>query len=277
MRSLFQFIYRFHVGLLFLVLQALCFYLLFQQNNFHKTIFINSSNKVVSELFAKRNNLADYLRLDEINDTLAWENAQLKNRDPRSFVKLQNDLVMIDDTILGRKYLYTSAKVINNSVNKKSNYITLNKGTKHGVSEGMAVVSLDKAVGIVRHVSDHFSVVLPLVNTKFQPSVKHKKSGEIGVFYWPGNRPDEGEVHDFAKYTVLQKGDSIVTTGYSSYFPEGILIGTISEINNDPGDDFIQVTINLSTQFDRLNYVNVVQNLMLEERKALEDLVPKDE
>ncbi|MFT5183453.1 MAG: rod shape-determining protein MreC [Flavobacteriales bacterium] len=265
------------MGLLFLVLQALCFFLLFQQNNFHKTIYINSSNKVVSELYAKRNKLADYLRLDEINDTLAWENAQLKNRDSHSFVALQNDLVMIDDTILRRKYLYTSAKVINNSVNKKSNYITLNKGIKHGISEGMAVVSLDKAVGIVRHVSDHFSVVLPLVNTKFQPSVKHKKSGEIGVFNWPGDQPDIAKVRDFAKYTVLQKGDSIVTTGYSAYFPEGILIGTVSEIKNDPGDDFIQVMIDLGIEFDRLNYVNVVQNLMLDEREALEAQVPNEE
>ena len=207
----------------------------------------------------------------------AWENAQLKNRDPHSFVELQNDLVMIDDTILRRKYLYTSAKVVNNSVNKKSNYITLNKGTKHGISEGMAVVSLDNAVGIIRHVSDHFSVVLPLVNTKFQPSVKHKKSGEIGVFKWPGDRPDIAEVHDFAKYTVLQKGDSIVTTGYSTYFPEGILIGTVSEIQNDPGDDFIQVMIDLGIEFDRLNYVNVVQNLMREERQSLEAQVPQDE
>lgn len=277
MRSLVQFIYRFHIGLIFLLLQGICIYFLFQHNKFHKSIFVNSSRTISGQLYEQRDLLSDYLRLNEINDTLAWENAQLKNREISSFVDLQNNLALINDTLMKRKFLFTSAKVINNSVNKRNNYITLNKGLKHGIDQNMAVMYDNKAVGIVRYVSDHFAVVIPLLNTKLQLGVKHARSGEIGVFQWDGNSPQKAQINDVAKYTVVQPGDSIVTTGFSTFFPEGVLVGRVAEVINDPGHDFIELIVDLAIDFERLDYVDVVENLMRQEQKDLETLMSEEE
>ncbi len=277
MQRLYQLLVRFHIALFFLLLQVIAFFLLFQNNNFHKTTYINSSSRLTGSIYERVDVVSGYLRLRDINEDLSQEIAILKNSDRESFVKLNKDLVLINDSLFKQKWEYNSARVINKSVNRASNYLTLNKGSKHGIGKGMSVVSGDAIVGIVKDVSDHYASVLPVINSHFQASVKLYASQELGILRWEGHNPYQATVYDIPSHAQIQVGDTIVTTGYSSYFPENKLVGIVAEPTIEEGDNFHTITIDLACNFYQLSHVEIISNLMREEQLTLENLVLEDD
>jgi|AntRauTorcE11897_2_1112592.scaffolds.fasta_scaffold16705_1 rod shape-determining protein MreC len=274
MRNLIQLIFRYHVFLLFLLLQVVAFALLFYNNRYHQTAYLSSANELVGDLYSKRNAVEDYMKLSEINDELALENALLKSRQRRAFYDLNENLILSEnDSLFRQQFVYTSAKVVNSSVSKRQNYITIDKGRNHDIAPEMGVVANNSLVGVVKDVSDHYAVVMPMVNTNFRVSVKLKKSGEFGQARWTGNDPGVAEVDDIPKHAKIEVGDTIVTTGYSTFFPENVTVGTVRTKVINEGENFYSLTINLSTDFSSLSYVDVIINLLKEERENLEERV----
>lgn len=270
MKNLFQLLYRFHVFIFFVGLQILCLFLLVSHNRFQHSAFVNSANGLVGSLFERRAEFSEYFHLSQINNDLALEVARLSNMDREAFIRLNDDLAMIDDTLHLQVYRYTTAKVINNSVNRQSNYVTLNKGKNHGIDVGMGVISQGKMLGIVKDVSEHYSVVMPIINSRFEAGVKLKKSQEFGLVYWPGEDSFTATVKDIPTHSQLAVGDSIVSTGYSHYFPEGLLVGTVKSFEIIDGQNDYEIEIDLALDFHRLNYVWVVANLTKDEIEELE-------
>lgn len=277
MRSLWQLIFRYHVFLLFLALQGVAITLLVRSNSFHHHTWLSSSNRVTGALYARRAVVSEYLRLQSVNEELARENALLKSERPAAFLKLSDNMYLHNDTVHLRRYEYTTGKVINNSINRPKNYLTIDRGSRNGIDVGMGVVNNGAVVGIVKDVSEHFAVVMPLINTGFRLSVKLKRTNAFGSLEWDGGDPTLIRMNDVPRYANPLKGDTVVTTGYSAYYPEGMLVGTVDSYRIPEGENFYEIDIRLATEHYRLSYVDVIRNLLAEEQVELENAVANDD
>lgn len=271
MRNLIRFIEKNAILFLFLILEGFAFYLLFQNHNFHRASFLNSTNKISGGIYAQYSEFTDYLNLKEVNLQLAKENERLRELQINSYEKLFGPNFLINDTIYQQQYLYTKAKIINNSVNKQNNYLTLNIGSKNGVKNGMGVVAPNGVVGIVQNVSPHFSTVVSLLHGSSKISVKLKKTNYFGSMQWDGKDYRQGILYDIPKHVELSIGDTVVTSGYSSTFPANITVATIADFNQPKGDNFYNIKLNFSMDFKNLSYVYVVKNIRSTEQKELEE------
>jgi rod shape-determining protein MreC len=178
----------------------------------------------------------------------------------------------VDDSIKNQKYYYTSAKVINNSVNTQHNFITINKGSENGIKPEMAVVSKDGVVGIVIAVTNNFSTVISLINKDLKISARHKISSYFGSAYWNGQNYNKAILSDIPLHAQISIGDTIVTSGYSSIFPGDVTIGYVSDYTKK-GGSFYKIDIDLSVDFKKLSRVYVIDNRMKEEKNTLEEEV----
>ena len=269
MRNLILFLTRNYYILLFLFLETISVFLIVQNNNFQHAQFLNSSNAVAGNIYETYSQISDYFGLKEQNKKLAEENTKLRNQLRQSFSKTTPSLSSAIDS-LHKQYIYLAAKVVNNSTTRKKNYLTLNIGSKQGVKPEMAVICGDGVVGIVRDVSDNFSSVMSVLHESSRIPVTIKKFGENSILIWKGEDEWHAKIERIPSHLNLTKGDTIVTSSYSSIFPEGIMIGRIDDFQKIAGNTFFDVTIKLSTDFHKLYYVNVVKNLMKSEQEALE-------
>jgi len=159
--------------------------------------------------------------------------------------------------------------VVNNSTNKRFNYITLNKGIKDSIETEMAVVTNYGVVGVINRVSKNYSTAISILNPGLKISVKIKRNGYFGPLSWEGERIDECVLNEIPQHVDLEKGDTIVTSGYSAIFPEGILIGFIDDYKLKDGN-FFEIKVKLALQMKSLNHVNIVNNRLKEEQIRLE-------
>lgn len=271
MRGLLLFIGRHHIFFLFLILETFTISLIVRNNRYHNASFFNSTNAVTGTIFKYYSEVTEYLYLKNTNELLAAENAALKTTTDQAYISYTHKYFRVNDTIYKQKYIYTDARVINNSVNKRNNFLTLDKGSLHGIAPEMGVISPDGVVGIVKDVSANFSSVLSLLNKNTVISSKLKKSGYLGSLTWEGGNPKIALLSDVPKHAVISKGDTVISSGASAIFPEGITLGTIESFSLEPGANFYTIKTDLSTDFARLTYVYIVKNLMKEEQRALED------
>jgi rod shape-determining protein MreC len=274
MRNLFLFLWRFNYFILFLVLEGFCFYLIFQNNNFHHAAYVNSTNSMAAKMNESVNAFKEYLNLKKVSNDLATENSRLRSLLPEVYYSDTAEKKNIIDTVHHQQYSFITAKVINNSVNRRNNYLTLNIGSKQGVKPEMGVVSSEGLVGIVKDVSAHFSSVMSFLHKDSRISAKVKKSGYIGSLVWDGYDAERANLKDIARHVQLEKGDTIVTSSFSSIFPEGIMIGVVDDFRAKEGDNFYDITIKLSTDFGKLSHVYIVNNVLKEEQRQLEKLQP---
>lgn len=275
MRNLLRLIYNYHFPILFLAFCGFCFFLIFQNNNFQRTKYIQLSHSTSGNFYGGIDNFKVYLSLKETNKTLSQENAELRNKleNFRKVIKDKRDSLI--DTTYKQEYHYQSAKVINNTVSKQFNYITLNKGANQGVKADMAVITKDGIVGIVEGVSENYATVLPVLNRNFKVSAKLKKSNFQGNLSWDGISPEACLLHEIPLNVSIQKGDTVITTGYSSIFPEGIMIGTIKEFNMKDGS-YYYIKLTLSCDLRKLSYVMVVSDLKKGELVKLQNKMKHD-
>ncbi len=244
--------------------------LLVSYNNYQKTEYLNSSNALTGSLYEKVSSTTDYLALAETNEELNKENTRLKNILAESYKMSVDSSVLYNDSLYQQQYLYRTAKIINNSVNKQLNYITLNKGRLNGIQPEMAVVTDHGVVGVVKSVSNNFSTVISLLNSRISVSAKIKKNNYFGSLSWDGRDYKSARLYEVPIHVLIQTGDTIVTSGYSSIFPEGILLGTVQEILPSSGGNFHELVIAFSNDFKSLSYVKVIGDLMKTERLELE-------
>lgn len=275
MKNLLQIIVRFHFTILFLIIELVCFILIVNNNNYHKTIFLNSNNAISGGIYDKVTSFSDYIRLTKINDQLSSENTLLHNLLSENYKLTADSFFFYEDSLFKQQYVYRSAKIISNSINKQRNYITLNKGRNQGIEPEMGVVANNGVVGIVKSVSDNYSTVLSLLNSRLKISAKIKKNNHHGSLYWDGKDYRKGRLIEIPSHVNINVGDTILTSSYSSVFPEGLLIGTADEILPSTGGNFKEIIILLSNDFNQLSYVDVIGDLLKSERLELEKEVEK--
>jgi rod shape-determining protein MreC len=278
MRSLILLIIRYHFFILFIFIETYCTYLIVQNNHFHRAGFLNSANSVAANILNTISNVREYVSLKSENESLARENAELLGQMASGNLQITLDSLTLRDSLYiesdstYKVYEYTTARIINNSVNRRNNYLTLDKGALLGIESEMGVISSNGVVGIIKNVSPHFSTVMSVLHKDIRLSTKLKKSEFFGSLSWDGTDPASATLSDIPKNAIIGLGDTVVTTGYSSIFPEGIMIGIVEKSRIDQGDNFHTITIRLTTNFSNLTHVYIVKNNLREERKNIEEV-----
>lgn len=270
MRNLFSFIVRHYFFFLFIALQVLSFALIFQNHNYQRSAFVNSSNYLAGNIYGFRDNISQYFNLRTVNEQLAMENKMMLEHLDGSYLITDQQVFTFNDTIYKKKYSYINARVINNAIKNRNNYITLNKGRAHGIVPDMGVITGNGVIGIVKDVSNNFSSVLSFLHADIQVSAKIKKNNHLGTMLWEGYNYRKASMLYVPTHVNLSVGDSIITSGFSQIFPEGILIGTISDYEIRRGENFYTIGVDLATDFNNLNFVSVVKNIYIEELNQLE-------
>lgn len=277
MRNLWLFLIKYYALFLFIFLEVVAFILLVNSNNFQRATVLNSANEVVGNWYNMVNRSEDYLSLTEINDSLSAENELLKNElkstfyNPKVDTGTYRDTLMVNDTLRIKQYKYIIAKVINNSITKRNNYITLNQGSLHGIHKNMGVICSNGIVGIVKDVSPHYSTVISLLHKDIKISAQTKATKDFGSLVWDGYNPRKAQLIDIPNHVTIRRGDKVITTAFSSIFPEGIPIGVVTNAEIKTGDNFYTVDVQLSTPFEHLEYVYVIDNRMGAEQQRLEE------
>lgn len=270
MNSLLRFLEKYYFLILFLVLEGFSIWLLANNNYYQKASFGKLSRGITSAIDNQVNNISEYLHLKQTNIELMVENVSLRNEIARLKSRLELNRGNLTDSIGGVKFTYSTAKVINNSITKQNNYLTLNAGSNDGIQREMGVITKDGVVGIVASVSKNFSTVISLLNTNLKVSAKHRRSGTFGSLYWDGLSYREVVLSEIPQHVNLTQGDTIVTSGFSSIFPPNIPLGTVEEYDLK-GGSFYVVKVKLISDFKRLDYVYVIKSHQAAERNLIEN------
>jgi rod shape-determining protein MreC len=269
MRNFFVLIRKYNFFIVFLLLEGVSGLLLVRNSTYQRAAVVGTTNEFVGQMYVAYSNVTDYLILGETNRILAAENARLRKADSVSFYDPSFEVMKVNDSTGLQQYEYISARVINNSVSKVNNYITLDKGSMQGIQPEMAVMGSNGVVGIVKDVSEHFSTVLSLLHSSTKISSKIKKNNYFGSTVWDGDAPQFAKLLDIPSHAQVAVGDTIVTSSYSDYFPRDIMVGIVSQIGTS-GESFKEIKVRLATDFQKLSYVYVVRNMMKTERDSLE-------
>jgi len=276
MRNFIRFILTYHLFFIFLLFEAISFYLLINYNHHHNQTFINSSNKFAASILKISSSFTDYFSLKRANEDLSRENAYLRTLLPDNSYNINHDIHLTQEVKDSVKYLYRPAKVINNSVNKFHNYITIDKGSKHGIKPEMGIISARGLVGVIRHVSPNYSTAISLLNTQLRISARLRETNHFGSLEWDGTSYQYAILNEIPAHAKVSVGDAVVTSGYSAIFPEEILIGTIEDFNLNKGEGFYMIKVKLSIDFKNITYVEVVEKINGDEQHSLEKLTNHD-
>jgi len=271
MRNLLSFIWKNNFILLFLLLELISAGLIVQNNRFHKASFLNSANSLSGGILQWQSNLTGYLGLKEENETLLQENERLHSQSILAFTKYTKKEFIHNDTIYNQRYTYLNAEVINNSIFRRNNYLTLNKGYAQGVGPEMGVVSSNGVVGMVKDVSEYFCTVLSVLHKNSRTSARIKGQEYFGSLIWDGMDFKYGTLTEIPSHVILTKGSLITTSGYSAVFPDGIPIAKIVDYEVLPGDNSYTIRVKFTEDYSNLSHVYVIRNLLREEQVNLEN------
>src|SRR5258706_1875659 len=271
MERLLNFVYEYRALVTFLALEFFCAWLIVENNQYQSTKYFNSSSRIPASIISFSHGVRKYFPLRDINPGLAEENAVLRRKlEQRNQSLYTLEVRELSDPAIINQFDYVSAKVVNNSTSLSKNFITINKGKDAGIKAGMAVISARGAVGKVRSVSEHFSVLISLLNIDEQVSSVIKGLDYFGTAQWDGVDPRVVELLYIPRHVKLHVGDTVTTSGYNAVFPEGILVGVIKEVNLKEETPFYHIKVELAQDFGKLTFVEVIKSNLRQEIDSLE-------
>lgn len=286
MRNLLAFLAKYNHWFVFILLEVICFVLLFRFNNFQGSVYFSSANAVAGKVYEYNSSVTTFFNMSQSNKKLSERNLILEQqvRALTQYIATHHgdSLAMKQcqkQALAGFKLI--PAKVIQSTINREDNLITIDKGKADGIHEDMGVACGTGVVGVVYMASDHYSIVLPVINVNSNISVMIRKRGYFGFLHWKGTPSDIAYVDDVPRHARFALGDYVVTNGYSSIFPPGIMVGKILHVFNSSDGLSYRVQLRLSTDFGKLRHVCVIDNSALKDKalllKAAQDsLKPRD-
>ncbi|MFD1255659.1 rod shape-determining protein MreC [Mucilaginibacter terrae] len=278
MRNLLIFISKYNAFFLFLIFEISALVIYVKYNSFQRATYINTTNQVTGNLYGRVSELNSYLALKEVNDSLATENARLRNSLKSSYYIDTLARHTVIDSTYKQQYVYTEARVINNTVNKRNNYITILKGSKDGIAKGMGVISNAGVVGKIIYTGEHISLIQSLLHKDAKVSAMLADTKDIGSLIWGDDlNPRKGLLTDVPNHVKPRIGQRVVTSTYSDLYPAGISLGKVSNLHAKGGGFFLNMEIDFSVDFNKLQYVYVVNNKLALERAGLEAQEKQDE
>jgi rod shape-determining protein MreC len=275
MRNLAAFVLKHHFFFLFLLFQVVCVWLMVSHQGYQGSRVLNSSNTVISNIYQTAANTREYFSLRQKNDILARENAFLRNYLRTNYIAIPQKEYVRKDTLYKEQYSYVSAKVVNSSVNKRRNYLTLNIGSAQGIRRDMAVITSEGVVGLVTDVSENFSSAMSILHKDVTINCQLKKDASYGPLVWDGSDYRFCALKDIPTHSRMRKGDTVITSEYSAIFPEGIMVGTVDSYERRANESFYTVKVRLSADLKKVNHVYIIRNRLKTERDSLEGAAQK--
>lgn len=259
MQNLLKILLRYSNFLVFIVLEVAAFLLISLNNAYPRSSLFSTANEFIAWQHEQLSEIRGYFSLRSQNEQLAAENAALRNQICRM------------DSANSASIRYMPAKVVHLTTDRMHNYLTINRGSNDGIQRGQGVRNEEGVVGIIRTVGRNYSVVLPVINTHTNLSCRFAKNDYIGTLQWDGKDCRFAQLADVAAHMVVNPGDTIVTSGLSPVFPEGIPVGIVEKSVLSEGESYYSIRVRLHTNFKRLRYVEVVQNAHQQELEELQD------
>ena len=281
MRNLLNFLIKYNYWFLFLLLEVTSFVLLFRFNRYQQSLFFTSANAAVGAVYETTGSVKSYFHLRSINSDLLDRNLLLEQQ----LVALQNRLLQqgVDSATMHSieratpgSFRLHEAKVIKNSLSFEDNYLTLDKGSADGIRPEMGVVDARGVVGIVFKTSPHYAIVISLLNSKSSISCKIAGSDYFGYLKWQGGDVQYAYLKDLPRHAQFNLGDTVVTSGYSTVFPEGIMVGTVDDMQDSHDSLSYLLKVKLATDFGKVNAVRVVERSGQLEQLDLERRVAEE-
>ena len=280
MRNLLNFLLKYNYWLLFILLEVICFVLLFRFNNYQQSVFFTSANVVAGKVYEVSGGISSYFHLKSVNEDLLDRNMALEQQ----ITNLENRLkdYRIDSiTMNSIRYLEQAdykifkAHVIRNSLNQADNYITLDKGSSAGIRPEMGVIDGNGVVGIVYKTSPSYSLVISVLNSKSSISCKIIGSEYFGYLKWEYGDSRYSYLKDLPRHAEFNLGDTVVTSGYSTVFPAGVMVGTVDDMSDSNDGLSYLLKIKLATDFGKLGNVRVISRNGQGEQRELENMSTK--
>ena len=275
MRNLLNFLLKYNHWFLFILLEVISFVLLFRFNHYQHSVYFSSANAVAGKVYEVSGGITSYFHLKSVNEDLLDRIMELEQQNHNLEDALGRHLS--DSTELNSirnlpntDYQVFKARVINNSLNLVDNYITLNRGSKDGIRPEMGVVDGNGVVGIVYDTSSHYSRVISVLNSKSSISCKIVGSEYFGYLKWEGGNSRFAYLKDLPRHAEFNLGDTVVTSGYSTVFPEGVMVGTVDDMSDSHDGLSYLLKIKLATDFGKVSNVRVISRNGQDEQKALE-------
>ena len=274
MKNLIDFFTRYNYWFLFLLLEVISFVLLFQFNSYQGSVWFTSANIVSGKVYEISSKVESFFELSQVNEQLTQRNIYLEQQVKGLQEKLTS-ATQDSSYLRNNQYQYLAgyklipAKVVSNSVDKYNNLITIDKGAADGVKKDMGVACGNGVVGIVFMTSEHYSIVIPVLNSQSNISCTIKGRGYFGYLHWKGGDASMAYVDDVPRHARFKLYDTNVTSGYSSVFPPGLLVGKVRHVYNSPDGVSYRLKIKLATDFGSLRDVCVIDNSVMNERLEL--------
>jgi rod shape-determining protein MreC len=276
-KNIFLFIRRYFNFLVFVILQVFCIFLIIQYSKYHAAMFGNTANRITGNVYKRYDNIDYYFHLKKTNDSLAKANERLYNLLKQNYliadsldVKNVVDSIKIDSTLQQRRFTYRLAKVVANGVSSQNNYLVLYGPQVASMRKDMGVVDANNGVvGVITEVSGDYAVVMSLLHKDSKVSGKLFKTGETGMVTWDGHSPDYVTLSGISKGVKLKSGDSIITSGFSAFYPRGLLIGRIHEIYNDKTSSSYRISVKTAANFHNIEFAYGIDNAQQQEIKKL--------
>jgi len=270
MQQIIFFISRNSTKLLFLLLLLISLFLTVQTHSFHRSKALHSANFVSGTIYEQANNLTEYLRLKDENQILAEENARLKQILYNSEIIVDSNFQINPALRIAEDYKLLQTKIIRNSYHRKDNYLTIRGGEAQGIQKDMGVINSKGVVGIVENVSINYATVQSILNKHTKISAKVRNTNHFGTITWNGKNTGFVQLIDIPKLVQLHKGDSIVTGGISTIFPENIPIGTVDEVFESQNSNFYTISVRLFNDMTSIGSVYLIENINIREINQLE-------
>lgn len=274
MQNLLEFFQKYHHWFLFVLLEVISLVLLFQYNSYQGSAWLSSANAISGKVNEGRAEVESFFSLKKMNENLTLRNFYMEhqlNQLRRLYGEATEDTAGLwaKEMHFLKQYRLVPAKVITNELNKMNNLLTIDCGAKDGVDVGMGVACGQGVVGVVYLVSDHYAVVMPVLNTASRISCAIRGHNYFGVLRWDGKDAGVAYLEDIPRHARFNRGDWVETNGYSSIFPPGVLVGKIETVYNSADGLSYRVKVRLSTDFGCLRDVVVVNDPTIAERTRL--------
>lgn len=269
MQNILYFIYRYGYVLVFVGLEFLCLNLIVNFNPHQHEIFVTSSNTVTGWFLDRYNSVSQFFGLANVANELAKENAELRSQ-ASTYHQIYGPISTHLDSNATQQYELVAARVINNAISGLDNFFTLDVGTKDGIQKGMGVIQTNGVMGVITHVSNRYARGISILNRDSKISVAIQRNHFFGTLVWDGGDPKSAKLVDIPKHADLVEGDVIVTSGYSSKFPQGIEVGKIVSFELRQGSNFYDIELDLTNDIAKAHYVYVVRNMYASEQVIIE-------
>jgi rod shape-determining protein MreC len=276
MKNFIAFFRRFRVFLVMALFQGVALFLYISNFSFPKNQVLSSASYVNGTMLTYKNEVTKHFNLSHNNKLLQIENKALRERMPLSYMSIDTNTFLINDSLFHLQYRYIPAVVINSTYDKRNNYFTLNKGSLQGVQKGMGVFTEKSIVGIVSLSTEHYSLVKSVLTENINIDVMIESTGAFGILKWDGQHPRHGKIVGISNDMAVRKWSKVITRGGSGIFPRGLAVGKISHVGDVEGKPLWDLSVLYNEDFRKIQNVYVIQNLLREEQEALESKIPED-